>query len=315
MGKKFLVSVIIPTYKRPGMLSRAIDSVLNQTYDNIEIIVVDDNDEGSEYRKETEDFMDKYKNEKITYLKHKKNQGAPIARNNGLYKAKGKYVCFLDDDDEFLKDKIELQVNKFINSDKKLSVVGGFANILDEDNNLIRVEKTEINGDVFKRQLSINIATTSIAMIDKEIALLVGGFDNLKSSQEHHFFIKIFNKNPYYDYVNKPVINIYMHSKERISTNNNKPKGAIQLYHKVLEIIKDYNENEKKNIIHNQLKNVINAYIVVGNRIKAMAYLKKLIINDKRITLDAVKSIIYIIFGFENINKIKALINIRKCDI
>jgi glycosyltransferase involved in cell wall biosynthesis len=55
-----LVSVVIPTYKRPDMLGRAINSVLNQTYDNIEIIVVDDNDADSEYRRETEEFLERY---------------------------------------------------------------------------------------------------------------------------------------------------------------------------------------------------------------------------------------------------------------
>ena len=111
MDNQPLVSVIIPTYKRLGMLGRAIDSVLNQTYNNIEIIIVDDNNEDSEYRKETERFMKKYDdNIEIKYVKHKQNKNGAAARNTGINNANGVYIAFLDDDDEFSPKKIELQI-------------------------------------------------------------------------------------------------------------------------------------------------------------------------------------------------------------
>src|SRR5690625_2563800 len=97
-----LVSVIIPTYKRPHMLARAIESVLNQTYINIEIIIVDDNSIESSYRKETIEFMRRYSEyNNILYVKHKENKGGSVARNTGIAIAKGKFVTFLDDDDEY----------------------------------------------------------------------------------------------------------------------------------------------------------------------------------------------------------------------
>ena len=75
-----LVSVIIPTYNRPDNLSRAIDSVLNQTYDNIEVIIVDDNNPNTEARVRTEEFMSQYeKNSHIKYIKHEKNKNASAA--------------------------------------------------------------------------------------------------------------------------------------------------------------------------------------------------------------------------------------------
>jgi glycosyltransferase involved in cell wall biosynthesis len=111
-----LISVIIPTYKRNDFIQRAINSVLNQSYRNIEIIVVDDNDPGSIYREKTEklifELQDNYEN--IIYIQQGLNRGAPLARNTGVVNAKGDYIAFLDDDDYWLSNKVEEQL-KYIN--------------------------------------------------------------------------------------------------------------------------------------------------------------------------------------------------------
>src|SRR5699024_9821532 len=92
-----LVSIIIPTYGRPFVLDKAIKSVLNQNYNNYELIIVDDNNPGTEFRKSTEDLMENYKkHSKVTYLKHSKNMNASAARNTGIMKSSGDYLCFLD---------------------------------------------------------------------------------------------------------------------------------------------------------------------------------------------------------------------------
>lgn len=107
------VSVIIPTYKRSDYLIRAINSVLNQTYKNIEIIVVDDNGIGNEFQIENEKKLSTYIDEKkITYIKHNINKNGAAARNSGLKVASGHFVTFLDDDDFFLKKRIELLVKE-----------------------------------------------------------------------------------------------------------------------------------------------------------------------------------------------------------
>lgn len=112
------VSVIIPTYKRSEMLGRAINSVLDQSYKNIEVIVVDDNDEGSSFRLATMNFMKKYENEKkIIYLKHSKNKNGSAARNTGIRYSNASYIAFLDDDDFWFPTKIEKQVNQMENLD------------------------------------------------------------------------------------------------------------------------------------------------------------------------------------------------------
>ena len=109
--KDILVSVIIPTYNRPVFLKRCIDSVLNQTHKNIEIIVVDDNNPKTDARKETELVMSAYAAiENITYLRHDHNKNGSAARNTGWRHSHGKYITFVDDDDEIASTKIEKQV-------------------------------------------------------------------------------------------------------------------------------------------------------------------------------------------------------------
>ena len=112
MEQKPLVSVIIPTYKRPNFLDRAINSVLQQTYPNIEIIVVDDNNPGTEGRFLTERIMEGFKESpNVYYIKHEHNKNGSAARNTGAFSSKGSYIAFLDDDDQYLPKKIESQVN------------------------------------------------------------------------------------------------------------------------------------------------------------------------------------------------------------
>lgn len=116
-----LVTVVIPTYSRPDNLSRAIDSVLGQTYSPIEIIVVDDNGIGTNNQILTEKTLSPYlEKEQIIYLKHEVNKNGSAARNTGLTAATGEFICFLDDDDEYLPSKIEDQVKALQNASPKI---------------------------------------------------------------------------------------------------------------------------------------------------------------------------------------------------
>lgn len=106
-----LVSVIIPTFSRPDNLMRAINSVVDQTYPNIEIIVVDDNGLGTKYQKETKSILsDLISSNVITYIPHKVNKNGSAARNTGWHYSKGDFINFVDDDDELLPDKIKIQI-------------------------------------------------------------------------------------------------------------------------------------------------------------------------------------------------------------
>jgi len=119
MQDKPLVSVIIPAYNRAKTLQRAIESVLAQSYQNFEIIIVDD--ASTDLTAETiKDFL----TPKTRYFKHKNNKGPGAARNTGIKKSKGKFIAFLDSDDQWLPEKLEKQIEIFKKAPKKIALVG-----------------------------------------------------------------------------------------------------------------------------------------------------------------------------------------------
>ena len=103
-----LISVILPTFNRAGVLPRAIDSVLAQSYKSIELIVVDD---GS--TDDTRQVLERYGNKLICIKQH--NRGVSAARNTGIRISKGKYLAFIDSDDKWMESKLEEQVRYFNN--------------------------------------------------------------------------------------------------------------------------------------------------------------------------------------------------------
>ena len=118
------VSVIIPTYNRPQSLSRAIKSVLVQTHKNYEILVINDSDDEKPVLEVIENFNDN----RIKYFNNERVKGGNGARNTGIIKSKGEYIAFLDDDDEWLPDKIKNQI-KYL-TDKKSNYSGVFGAFL-----------------------------------------------------------------------------------------------------------------------------------------------------------------------------------------
>lgn len=124
-----LVSVIIPTYNRAHLLGRAIRSVLAQTRQDFELIVVDDASTDN-----TREVVGGFADPRVRYVRHDVNRGGTVAMNTGLQEARGEYVTFLDDDDEYLPQKLEKQLETFTTSDlKELGVVVcGFAEVWDD---------------------------------------------------------------------------------------------------------------------------------------------------------------------------------------
>lgn len=109
MKKKFEVSVIIPTYNRGWIIKETIDSVLAQTFDSYELIVVDDGSDDN-----TSEILDNYGN-KIRIIRQT-NQGVSSARNRGIISSSGKLIALLDSDDLWLPEKLNRQVSFFRNN-------------------------------------------------------------------------------------------------------------------------------------------------------------------------------------------------------
>lgn len=112
------VSMIVPTYNRAHLLGRAIQSVLNQTYQDFELIVVDDGSSDN-----TGEVVATFADSRIHYLRHEENRGAAAARNTAIKTAQGRYIAFLDSDDEWLPEKLEKQMKVFGNVSSRVGIV------------------------------------------------------------------------------------------------------------------------------------------------------------------------------------------------
>lgn len=192
--KEPIVSIIIPTYGRPKMLSRAINSVLNQTYKSIEIIVVDDNDPDSSARIETELMMRQYEhNARIRYIQHPENLNGSAARNTGIKNSIGKYVAFLDDDDEFLENKIKLQVARLESLDETWGVC--YTKFIRKRNNILFDRGIEAREGILTADIlegNFYISAGSNLLVRRSLIDNIGGFnENFLRRQDLEFLVRL----------------------------------------------------------------------------------------------------------------------------
>ncbi len=189
-----LVSIIIPTYARPDNLSRAISSCLNQSYNNIEILVVDDNNPDSLGRKETEELMVSFKEDvRIKYIKHPENKNGAAARNSGIKQAKGKFLSFLDDDDELLVNNIREQVYALEISDENIGAVYCKFKMYDK-NEFVFESKSSNEGNLTNEILLAKSEICSSTLLMKKEAIdKIGGFDeSFQRHQDWEMLIRFF---------------------------------------------------------------------------------------------------------------------------
>ncbi|MGN0612571.1 MAG: glycosyltransferase family 2 protein, partial [Porcipelethomonas sp.] len=174
-----MVSCIITTYKREvSILKRAVDSIVNQTYKDIEIIIVNDAPAEAELREEIRQMLDEYDMD-IRYIVHDVNKGACAARNTGIKESSGEYIAFLDDDDEWLPEKIEKQIGAFKKSDSKTALVYCGRVTVNDTTGTIEERKAEFHeGFVFDLLIMRNfIGSTSYPLLRTDVLREVGGFD------------------------------------------------------------------------------------------------------------------------------------------
>lgn len=232
IAESYDISVVIPTYNRERTIKRCIDSVLNQTYPPYEILVVDD---GS--RDHTLAIVEKEcKNSNIRIIKQK-HQGAQAARNAGIRAANGRYIAFLDSDDEWLPDKLRIQVealqkdknsvicgNGYIETDWKDGVPEVYQK--DEEVNKARGRKRlNLNGQsgyVYKAILRDSFCNFESLLTSKENLLEIGLLDeNVPSFQEWDTAIRLAKINKLV-FIHKPLFIYHLHDGETISKSPKK---------------------------------------------------------------------------------------------
>jgi len=180
------VSVIIPTYNRGDKLQRAIDSVLNQTYTNLEIIVIDDGSTDN-----TPEIVQKYDDNQIKYIYCCENRGANHARNIGVRNSNGKYISFLDSDDVLRKKYHEITINALENSNS--DCVGAFVSYNVYNNGFEgthNIKKEVVKQDDLAHKNIIG--GFSCTVFKSDIFDKIGGLDeNLDASQDYDFYLRV----------------------------------------------------------------------------------------------------------------------------
>jgi len=261
-----MISVIIPTYKRNDNLKRAIDSVLKQKGE-YELIIVDDNDPNTIYRKNNDILMSNYKkNKNVYYYKHESNKNGAAARNTGIMHAHGDYITFLDDDDEFLPNRIK-KVEEILKKDDYDFIVTGFS--IKKNNQLIGEYYPTIKN---KKDLILGLlnqksffGTGSNLICKTSIVKKISGFDEtFLRHQDMEFAIRFLEKS------NK----IYS-IKENLVCKHTDDRSNMQTFEKMVSIKEKY--LSKFDYILNDLTNKEKKKILVNNYYELLntAYSKK----------------------------------------
>jgi glycosyltransferase involved in cell wall biosynthesis len=219
------VSVILPTYNRAHIVGRAIQSVLDQTYRDFELIVVDDGSADN-----TEEMVKGFNDPRIRYIRHEMNKGGAAARNTGIEAAQGEYIAFQDSDDEWLSEKLEKQMRIFEKAPAQVGVVyTGFYAIKGDQKTYIPRPNVKIKeGNIHNELLRGNFVTTQAAVVRRECFERTGIFDErLPRFQDWELFIRI-SKYYIFNYVDEPLLNAFF-SLDSISANQDALLKAFKL--------------------------------------------------------------------------------------
>ena len=291
-SKDPLVSIILPTYNRANVIKGAIKSVLNQTYKNLELIIIDD---GS--TDETEDIIKGMKDKRIRYFKYVQNRGVSYARNKGILLAKGSLIAFQDSDDIWLKDKLERQIQIMINTTPDVGVVyTGFWQIYDA--NRIYIPSKEIKsreGYILKNLINGNFVGTPTMLVKRDCFNRVGLFDEslprlndwelcIRLAQHYKFLL-----------IDEPLVIAHI-SKDSISRDDKKLITALDI---ILNKHYDLFSKDKRSLGHFYInlsyslennkkfieskRNIIKSLLIYHPNLKYVIYVLILLFTNQRI--------------------------------
>ena len=186
MSHEPLVSIVIPTRNRPSMLARAVESAITQNEARIEILIVDD---GSETQLDPGSLPT---DRRVRVIHNDTRRGASAARNRGLYSSRGALVAFLDDDDEWLPNKLAAQVGVLDNSGTDVVLIScAFRVVSDITGEQIRSARPPFD-DSLGFLLESTPFPTSVPLIRREVLQSIGGFDEaLEGAQDRDLWIRL----------------------------------------------------------------------------------------------------------------------------
>ncbi len=232
-----LVSVIVATYRREQSLFKALCSLAEQTYKNIEIILVDDNWDAKWNEKVsiiTQQFTMQYPESCLHLIQNSMNQGSAKSRNIGIEAANGDYVTFLDDDDLYLPQKVEKQLSAMLDNDADYSLTDLY--LYNDDGKLVDkrvrkyIDKTDVSS-LLANHLMYHMTGTDTLMYRKEYLNHIGGFDLIDVGDEFYLMKKSILGGGKFTYLPGCDVKAFVHSEnEGISSGSKKIEGENQLF-------------------------------------------------------------------------------------
>ncbi len=294
-----LVSVIIPFFNEGDYFESCINSVLNQTYSNYEIIIIND---GSD--KEFVDKLKKYKNlypNLIKLINHNINRGVSSARNSGISEAKGDYIAFIDSDDEWIPNKLEYQLKTM--KENKLDFIHGSYFILDENEDFRGLLKaTNMNYKTLLKSCDIGLSTVTI----KTSLCKKYKFSDISTKEDYILWLQISKDIPIL-FGDEYVVCVYRKKKNSLSKSLVKKfVNAFIVYHKyerqsliktIFSVIRlsyfwliKENKSMGKNIYPMDIVYIKNlkkisykkSFILVALNMASLAYIKLFYLNIKK---------------------------------
>ena len=183
------VSVIIPTYNRCNVLERAIQSLLNQTFQDFELFIVDDHSSD-----DTHKVVAAIDDARIKYIRHESNKGAAAARNTGIRNTSCEYIAFLDDDDEWLPEKLGLQLALLESSPPEVGgVYTGYESVDSFSGKILHISRPVHTGNIYNALLVNNCIGSPSTILLKRVCFDVAGcFDeNVPPFEDYDLWIRI----------------------------------------------------------------------------------------------------------------------------
>lgn len=274
-----LISVIIPTYGKPVYLEKSIDSVLNQTFNDFELIIVDDNNPDTDARLSTENIVNKYlmHDTRIKYIKHEKNMNGAIARNTGFAIAQGRYISLLDSDDEYMPNRLQKCFEAI--EVAPAAVAGVYTGCEFRRSGKTFATFTNVrDGNFLVETLACKFmfCTGSNIFVRKSVVEELNGFDGtFLRHQDYEFLVRVFEK---YSFKSIPEV-LVIKNNENFNLPNLEKQVAIkkQYLDKFKYIIDTLPEKDANYIMHGNYVNVAVNAMNQNNFKEANKYYRKAI--------------------------------------
>lgn len=234
------ISIVIPSYNRPRMLVRLLNSIAVQTYKDFEVIVINDNSKGLEqYEQVINEYRERIPN--LIYEINKVNYGAPYCRNRGIELSKNDYIAFVDDDDEWLPEKLEMQIERLNEVNSKVGLIYTWTYVADKGKLYENVYCSKIEGYQKQEILRNCFIPSPSVIVKKEVFKKVGLFDlNFPSCQDWEMWTRILLAGYSCIVVPKYLTIYHKHNESSIGLSKNAHMGYRMYYQKYwVSIIKN----------------------------------------------------------------------------